>query len=96
MPTLRERNRFHGEPKEETFEDGRYRLRYQGIDDRRHPDEVKPEGASFPILIEVFDGEELTYQQIYGVHNDHESREVIEMTRREIKFGEHASRKRSA
>jgi hypothetical protein len=96
MKTLRERNRFHGEPKEETLEGERYRLRYQAVDDKSHPDEVKPRGATFPILVEVFDGEELTYQQIYGVHDDHERREVLEMTRRQIKSGEHASRKRSA
>ena len=95
MTTLRERNRFHGEPKEEALEGGRYRLRYQAVDDRKHPDEVKPQGASFPILIEVFDGDELTHQIIYGVHNDHERRQVLAMTRKEIERGEHASRKRA-
>jgi len=92
--TLRERNRFYGEPKEGTLENGRYTLRYQAVDDRKHPDEVKPEGASFPILIEVFDEGELTYQQIYGIHNDAARRDILDMTRREIARGEHASRKR--
>lgn len=92
--TLRERKRFHGEPEEESLGDGRYTLRYQAIDDREHPDEVKPKGYSFPMLVEVFDGDELTYEQTYGVRDDAERREVLEMTRREIARGEHASRKR--
>lgn len=91
--TLRERNRFYGELQEETLEDGRYRLRYQAIDDRNHPDEVKPNGYSFPLLIEVFDKDELTYQQIYGFRNDAERRDILEMTRNEITRGEHASKK---
>jgi hypothetical protein len=94
MKTLRERNRFRGEPKEETFENGRYTLRYQAVEDRKHEDEVKAEGDNFPVLIEVFDGHDLTYQQIFGIRNNAEHREILGMMRREIKSGQHASRKR--
>jgi hypothetical protein len=93
MTTLRDRNRFHGDPKEENFEDGRYTLRYQTVDDRKHEDEVKAKGDTFSLLIEVFDGDELTGQTIYGFRDDAEHREILEMVRREIKRGEHTSRK---
>lgn len=93
MKPLREQLRFYGEPKEEKLENSKYTLRYQTVDDRKHPEEVKPQGASFTVLVEVFDGDELTYQQQYGVHNNNEHREILEMTRREIERGEHPAKK---
>lgn len=93
MTTLRDRNRFHGEPKEETFEDGKYTLRYQSVDDRKHEEEVKAKGDTYTLLVEVFDGDELTYEQLYGFRDDAEHRGILEMTRKEIKRGERASRK---
>lgn len=95
MTTLRERLRFHGEPKEEILESGRYKLRYQAIDDRRHPDEVKAEGDTIPILVEVFDRDELTHERQYGIHDNWEHRELIEGMRREIAAGIYASKKRT-
>lgn len=89
--TLRDRHRFYDEPKEESLENGRYTFRYQAIDDRKHPDEIKAEGDSIPILVEVFDREELTYQRIFGIHNNREHRELLEGMRKEIADGLYAS-----
>ena len=95
MTTLRERLRFHGEPKEESLDDGRYTLRYQAIDDRKYPDEVKAQGDSIPILVEVFDKDELTYEKQFGIHSDRERRELIEGIRKEITLGLHKSKKQT-
>lgn len=89
--TIRQRSKFYGAPKKETLNGGRYALIYQAIDDRKHPDEVKAQGDAFPILVEVFDGEELTYQAIFGVRDDRERYELLEGFRREVAGGIYAS-----
>jgi hypothetical protein len=89
------RFRFYGEPQKESLENGRYTLSQQIIDDRKHPEEVKADGDNLDILIEVFDGDELTHDRRYGIPNNDNvaRRELLENYRKEIASGMHASQK---
>jgi len=89
---MRERLRFRADATEEILDGGKYTLRYQTIDDRKHPDEIKAEGESWPLLVEVLDNGVLTYERNYGFRDNTEFRMILEGMRREIELGMHASR----
>ncbi len=91
---LRETLNLLGAPEEETFQSGRYTLRYQAVDNRKHPHEVKVEGDNFPLLFEVFDNGELTHEFVSGYDGAGAARnQLIQHFRDEIRSGIHASKK---
>ena len=88
--TLRDRLRFRGEATEESLQDGEYILRHQTIDDRKHPDEIKAEGDSYPLLVEVLHKGVLTYECRYGFRNNTEMRIILDGMKTEIRHGSHS------
>ena len=91
--TKRSELKFFGEPTDEISENGRYVFRYQPIDDRKHPEEVKADGDYHYLLFEVFDNTELTYEIEVGFREDRERRKFLESMRESIKRGQYASQK---
>ena len=88
---LRESLKMVREPKEEFLEDGRYKISHQLVNDRS-PGQVRAEGESFPVLIEVFDGDSLTYEQVYKVHSNDELRHTLDGVKESISRGEYAAK----